>query len=135
MNAGLRGLRKILGRRRFHAQKRSHCEAGGRFRSGLQLTAGDEVRELHDVGRKEVDRPGHFLSRPCGILSEQRGGDEALKLFKKAVENCKPLLGVKTRRVGGANYQVPIEVNPERRTSLSIRWLVTYEAGPVVRRG
>ena len=57
---------------------------------------------------------------------EQRGGDEALKLFKKAVENCKPLLEVKTRRVGGANYQVPIEVNPERRTSLAIRWLVTY---------
>ena len=57
---------------------------------------------------------------------EQKGGDEALKLFKKAIENCKPLLEVKSRRVGGANYQVPIEVNPERRTSLAIRWLVTY---------
>jgi len=57
---------------------------------------------------------------------EQKGGDEALKLFKKAVENCKPLLEVKSRRVGGANYQVPIEVNPERRTSLAIRWIVTY---------
>lgn len=52
---------------------------------------------------------------------EQKGGDEALKLFKKAVENVKPLLEVKSRRVGGANYQVPIEVNPERRTSLAIR--------------
>ena len=57
---------------------------------------------------------------------EERGGDEALKLFKKAIENCKPLLEVKSRRVGGANYQVPIEVLPERRTSLAIRWLVTY---------
>jgi small subunit ribosomal protein S7 len=57
---------------------------------------------------------------------QQKGGDEPLKLFKKAVENCKPLLEVKTRRVGGANYQVPIEVNPERRTSLAIRWLVSY---------
>ena len=57
---------------------------------------------------------------------ESKGGDEALKLFKKAVENAKPLLEVKTRRVGGANYQVPVEVNPERRTSLAIRWLVTY---------
>src|SRR6266436_1368063 len=56
----------------------------------------------------------------------ERSGDDPLKLFKKAVENCKPLLEVKTRRVGGANYQVPIEVNPERRTSLAIRWLVTY---------
>src|ERR1700723_2270683 len=55
---------------------------------------------------------------------EQKGGDDALKLFKKAVENCKPLLEVKTRRVGGANYQVPIEVNPNRRQSLAIRWLL-----------
>jgi small subunit ribosomal protein S7 len=60
---------------------------------------------------------------------QQKGGDEPLKLFKKAVENCKPLLEVKTRRVGGANYQVPVEVNPDRRTSLAIRWLVTYSRG------
>src|SRR6266513_3217183 len=57
---------------------------------------------------------------------QQKGGDEPLKLFKKAVENVKPLLEVKTRRVGGANYQVPVEVNPDRRTSLAMRWLVTY---------
>ncbi|MBI1898978.1 MAG: 30S ribosomal protein S7 [Acidobacteria bacterium] len=53
-----------------------------------------------------------------------RSGDEPLKIFKKAVENCKPLLEVKTRRVGGANYQVPIEVPQNRRTSLAIRWLI-----------
>src|ERR1700748_538852 len=47
---------------------------------------------------------------------EQKGGDEALKLFKKAVENCKPLLEVKTRRVGGANDQVPVEGSPDRST-------------------
>jgi len=57
---------------------------------------------------------------------EKKGGDEALKLFKKAVENAKPVLEVKSRRVGGANYQVPIEVNPDRRTSLAIRWLVSF---------
>jgi small subunit ribosomal protein S7 len=57
-------------------------------------------------------------------LLEQRGGDEPLKLFKKAVENCKPTLEVKTRRVGGANYQVPIEVPTKRRESLAIRWLL-----------
>src|SRR5207249_1276988 len=57
---------------------------------------------------------------------QQKGGDDALKLFKKAVENVKPLLEVKSRRVGGANYQVPIEVNPDRRTSLAIRWLISY---------
>jgi small subunit ribosomal protein S7 len=54
----------------------------------------------------------------------ERTGDDPLKLFKKAVENCKPVLEVKTRRVGGANYQVPVEVPPNRRTSLAIRWLI-----------
>ncbi|MGE5646433.1 MAG: 30S ribosomal protein S7 [Acidobacteriota bacterium] len=55
----------------------------------------------------------------------ERTGDDPLKLFKKAVENAKPLLEVKTRRVGGANYQVPIEVPQNRRTSLALRWLIT----------
>src|SRR5579864_7163580 len=55
----------------------------------------------------------------------ERTGDDPLKLFKKAVENCRPLLEVKTRRVGGANYQVPVEVNPDRRTSLAVRWLIS----------
>ncbi len=56
----------------------------------------------------------------------QKTSDDALKIFKKAVENCKPVLEVKTRRVGGANYQVPVEVNPFRRQSLAIRWLIQY---------
>src|ERR1700752_4457901 len=60
---------------------------------------------------------------------QQKGGDEGLKLFKKAVENAKALLEVQPRRVGGANYQVPVEVNPDRRTSLSIRWLIMYACG------
>jgi len=56
---------------------------------------------------------------------KDRSGDDPLKLFKKAVENCKPLLEVKTRRVGGANYQVPVEVSQNRRTSLAIRWILS----------
>ena len=56
----------------------------------------------------------------------QKTNDEPLKTFKKAVENVKPVLEVKTRRVGGANYQVPVEVNPFRRQSLAIRWLLQY---------
>ena len=59
----------------------------------------------------------------------ERGGDDPLKVFKKAVENCKPVLEVKTRRVGGANYQVPIEVNQNRRTSLAIRWILSNTRG------
>jgi small subunit ribosomal protein S7 len=76
-------------------------------------------------GGKKSTAQGIFY-QSMKILEEKGGGDDALKLFKKAVENVKPLLEVKTRRVGGANYQVPIEVGPDRRTSLAIRWLLTY---------
>jgi len=53
----------------------------------------------------------------------KKTNDEAIKIFKKALENAKPVLEVKTRRVGGANYQVPVEVNNFRRQSLAIRWI------------
>jgi small subunit ribosomal protein S7 len=57
---------------------------------------------------------------------QKKTQDEPLKLFKKAIENIKPVLEVKSRRVGGSTYQVPVEVNPARRTSLAIRWVLTY---------
>ena len=59
-------------------------------------------------GGKKSTAQGIFYEAMTNL--EQKGGDEALKLFKKAIENVKPLLEVKSRRVGGANYQVPIEV-------------------------
>ncbi len=59
-------------------------------------------------------------------IIKEKTGDDPLKVFKKALDNVKPVLEVKSRRVGGANYQVPIEVNPHRRVSLSIRWLISY---------
>jgi small subunit ribosomal protein S7 len=59
-------------------------------------------------------------------IIKDRTGDDPMKVFKKAVDNVKPSLEVKSRRVGGSNYQVPIEVNPNRRLSLSIRWLVGH---------
>jgi small subunit ribosomal protein S7 len=59
-------------------------------------------------------------------IVKEKTGDDPLKIFKKAVDNVKPSLEVKSRRVGGSNYQVPIEVNPTRRLSLSIRWLVSF---------
>jgi small subunit ribosomal protein S7 len=52
--------------------------------------------------------------------------EDPMKILKKAVDNVKPLLEVKSRRVGGATYQVPVEVNPARRQSLSIRWLLSF---------
>lgn len=59
-------------------------------------------------------------------IIKDRTGDDPLKIFKKAVDSAKPSLEVKSRRVGGSNYQVPIEVSQNRRLSLSIRWLTTY---------
>jgi small subunit ribosomal protein S7 len=56
----------------------------------------------------------------------ERANDDPLKIFKKAVDNVKPALEVKSRRVGGANYQVPVEVNRNRQTSLSLRWIIGY---------
>jgi small subunit ribosomal protein S7 len=52
--------------------------------------------------------------------------EEPLEVFRKALDNVKPKLEVKSRRVGGATYQVPVEVRPERRVTLAMRWLVTY---------
>ena len=54
--------------------------------------------------------------------------DDPMKTFKKAIENVKPALEVKSRRVGGSTYQVPVEVRPNRRTSLAIRWIIEYAA-------
>ena len=59
------------------------------------------------------------------IIAEKTG-EEALEVFNKAMDNIMPVLEVKARRVGGANYQVPIEVRPDRRQTLGLRWLVSY---------
>jgi small subunit ribosomal protein S7 len=62
---------------------------------------------------------------------EERSKQEALKMFKTAIDNVKPAVEVKSRRVGGSTYQVPVEVRPDRRTSLAMRWLI----GAARRRG
>ncbi len=58
--------------------------------------------------------------------AQERSGEEGLEVFKKAVNNVAPLVEVRSRRVGGATYQVPIEVRPERRTALAFRWIIQY---------
>jgi small subunit ribosomal protein S7 len=65
----------------------------------------------------------------CVDLIQERTGEEGLKVFKKGLENVKPLLEVKSRRVGGATYQVPVEVKPARRQSLASRWLIEAARG------
>ncbi len=74
-------------------------------------------------GKKSVAQ--QIVYGAFGVV-EERTKDDPLKVFKKALENVRPSLEVKTRRVGGANYQVPVEVNRNRQTSLSLRWLIGY---------
>jgi len=77
---------------------------------------------MSDGKRSTAER---ILYKSFDIIKEKTG-DDPLKTFKKAIDNVKPSLEVKSRRVGGSNYQVPVEVNPNRRLSLSIRWIVGY---------
>lgn len=79
------------------------------------------INSLLRKGKKSVSE-GIFYH--CVEVIQTRTGDDGLKLFKKALENVKPLLEVKSRRVGGATYQVPVEVKPARRQSLASRWLI-----------
>ena len=59
-------------------------------------------------------------------IVKEKTGDEAMVVFEKAMNNIKPALEVKSRRVGGANYQVPVEVKPDRAQALAFRWLAQY---------
>jgi len=77
---------------------------------------------MSDGKRSTAER---ILYKSFDIIKE-RTGDDPLKVFKKALDNVKPSLEVKSRRVGGSNYQVPVEVNPNRRLSLAIRWVIGY---------
>ena len=59
-------------------------------------------------------------------IVREKTGEEPTEVFRKALENIMPVLEIKARRIGGATYQVPIQVRPERRQTLGLRWLVTY---------
>jgi small subunit ribosomal protein S7 len=81
------------------------------------------INTLLRSGKKRVAEK--ILYNAIDLVAE-RAGAEGLGVFKKAIDNVKPMLEVKSRRVGGANYQVPVEVAPERRTALAIKWIINY---------
>jgi len=81
------------------------------------------INKIMNRGKKSVAEG--ILYGALGIIQE-RAKEDPLKLFEKSVSNVKPIIEVKSRRVGGATYQVPTEVRQERRTALAIRWLITY---------
>jgi small subunit ribosomal protein S7 len=84
------------------------------------------VNKLMRDGKKGLAEKVVYLA--LERISEQTANDPVITL-KKAVENTRPLLEVRSRRVGGATYQVPVEVRPHRGTTLALRWLVNYSRG------
>ena len=75
------------------------------------------------AGKKSVAES--ILYRAMDMVANKTG-EEAVKVLKKSLDNIKPTLEVKSRRVGGSTYQVPVEVRPDRRISLAMRWLIKY---------
>ena len=108
--------------RRSRAERRPHV-ADPRFES---TTAAKFINALMVDGKKSLAE-GIFYD--ALEIVEEKSGQPGLSVFRTALTNAKPALEVKSRRVGGATYQVPIEVRPERRTALAIRWLIGYARG------
>jgi len=105
--------------RRSRADKRE-VAADPQFQS---TTVTKFINSLMYDGKKSVAE-GIFYD--AIKIVEEKSGQAGLNVFTSAVNNAKPALEVKSRRVGGATYQVPVEVRPERRTALAIKWLVLY---------
>ena len=81
------------------------------------------INNIMQDGKKGTAQP--ILYNAFDIIAEKTGR-EPMEVFEEAIENIMPVLEVKARRIGGANYQVPVEVRPERRITLGLRWLVQY---------
>jgi small subunit ribosomal protein S7 len=84
------------------------------------------INNLTRKGKKSV---GEQIIYGAFAQVEGKLKDDPLKIFKKALDNVKPVVEVKSRRVGGATYQVPVEVRQDRRVALAMRWLIEYARG------
>ncbi|HNU95453.1 MAG TPA: 30S ribosomal protein S7 [Candidatus Paceibacterota bacterium] len=78
-------------------------------------------------GKKETARKSVY--KAFDIIKEETGNPNPLEVFDTAIKNASPLVEVRSRRIGGANYQVPREVRPERRTALAMRWIINAARG------
>jgi small subunit ribosomal protein S7 len=90
------------------------------------LLAAKFINSLMRQGKKSTAES--ILYRALKVMGK-KGDEDPLKLFEKALDNVKPVIEVKSRRVGGSTYQVPVEVRSNRRLSLSIRWIINYAKG------
>jgi len=106
------GRKKKSVQRAITPDPRFHSELVARFINNSMV-----------AGKKNVAE--RMFYRAMDIV-EERSGQEPLEVFQKALENVKPFLEVRSRRVGGATYQVPAEVSQDRRTALAIRWILSF---------
>lgn len=97
-----------------------------------KIVYGALMQVLQRQSQKEKDQDGSDGGESGGFSDAQltpQSKEVAIKTFMKALDNVSPAVEVKSRRVGGSNYQVPIEVRPERRVTLGMRWLIEYANG------
>jgi len=104
--------RRVAARREILPDYRYNSKLVARFINGLMSD-----------GKKSVAEKIFYTSMD---VIEEKTNKEPLEVFKQAISNVKPLVEVKSRRVGGATYQVPVEVRPERRNTLGVRWLISF---------
>jgi small subunit ribosomal protein S7 len=88
------------------------------------VTVAKFVNKMMIQGKKSLSYKALYTA--LDELRTKVSGEEPLTVFKKALENCKPNLEVRSRRVGGATYQVPVDVRPSRRLALAMKWLIDY---------
>ena len=105
-------------RRRIILKRRTSVDS--RYQDPL---VGQMINTLMRKGKKSV---AERICYSALAMASEKSGVEPLRLFKTAVENVKPVVETKSRRVGGASYQVPVEVRQSRRISLALRWLVKF---------
>ncbi|MCA9520326.1 MAG: 30S ribosomal protein S7 [Myxococcales bacterium] len=105
---------------RKHIVQKRHVEPDPKFNDWV---AAKMISMIMREGKRSVAERIFYDSIE---LLEQRGKEEGLKLFKRAIENAKPQVEVKSRRVGGSTYQVPVEVRADRKLSLAMRWLISF---------
>ena len=109
------GRKSFIRKREILPDPKFHDQVVAKFISSLLIQ-----------GKKSV---AEKIIYTCIDLIAEKTNDDGLKVFKKGLENVKPLLEVKSRRVGGATYQVPVEVKPMRRQSLASRWIIESARG------
>jgi small subunit ribosomal protein S7 len=84
------------------------------------------ARFINYIMRRGKKSTAESIVYDCFDIIEQKTGQRGIEVFKKAIDNVKPALEVASRRVGGATYQIPIEVRPARRLALAMRWITGY---------